>query len=136
MEFLLGRRFKLGNKIGVGGFGEVFEATDTKTNQRVALKLENRAGGTPVLGYEFKMLQGLKGLPCIPKVIKFGLEGDYNYMAMDYIGFSLEHFHSYCQRQFSPTVRYSSNIRQSASSPLKASKLSGISTTEASSTGT
>ena len=105
MEFIIGNRFKLLNKIGIGGFGEVYKALDTKSNQVVALKLENRTQGAPLLHYEKKLLGRLKGLPCLPNIVQNGVEGDFNYLAMEFIGYSLEHYHTFCGKKFSNQVK-------------------------------
>lgn len=108
MEFLIGKRFKLGTKIGVGGFGEVYEAVDKRTNRVVAIKMENRTNGALVLQYEMKLLKALEGLKGIPVPLKFGVQGDFNYLAMPYLGHSLETLHIFCKRQFSVEVIHSS----------------------------
>lgn len=105
MEFLIGKRFKLGEKIGVGGFGEVFEAIDTKSKRRVAIKMENRTNGALVLQYEMKILETLEGLKGIPAPIQYGVQGDFNYLALPYLGFSLETYHTYCKKKFSIPVK-------------------------------
>jgi serine/threonine protein kinase len=62
--------------------------------------MESRTGGLPILNYEYKILQHLKNVEGVPNVYKFGLQGDFNWMAMDYIGYSLEHYHSVCHKVF------------------------------------
>jgi serine/threonine protein kinase len=36
MEIIIANRFHLGKKLGEGGFAEVFEAVDSKTNEKCA----------------------------------------------------------------------------------------------------
>lgn len=64
----------------------------------------------PILNYEFKILQHLKNVEGVPEVYKYGVQGDYNWMAMDYIGYSLEHYHSVCQQKFKFEVYEDSRI--------------------------
>lgn len=105
MEFLIGKRFKLGRKIGVGGFGEVYEASDNKTKNNVAVKLENRTSGALVLQHEVRILKELEGVKGIPIPLKFGIQGDYNYLAMPYLGYSLETLHTFCNKKFTVYVK-------------------------------
>lgn len=37
----LGGKYKIGKKLGAGAFGEVYMATDNKTGEEVALKIES-----------------------------------------------------------------------------------------------
>ena len=84
MEIIIGNRFKLGQKLGEGGFAEVYLCTDIKKkNEEVAIKLEQRVSKTPMLEYESKILEYLKGTPGVPNLRSSGLEGDFNYLAMD-----------------------------------------------------
>jgi len=40
MEILVSKTWKLNRKIGSGAFGEIYNATNVKTNEEVAIKLE------------------------------------------------------------------------------------------------
>ena len=42
MEIIIANRYHLGKKLGEGGFSEVFEATDARSKDKCALKLEQR----------------------------------------------------------------------------------------------
>lgn len=55
---LLAGRFRLGRKIGAGGFGEVYDATDDHSGSRVALKILQRLDGKSLLRFkrEFRSL--------------------------------------------------------------------------------
>ena len=55
-KFVVGNRFNLGQKIGMGGFGEVYLAQDSVTNTNCALKMESRTNGMSILNYEYKIL--------------------------------------------------------------------------------
>jgi len=78
----------------------------SKTNEEVAIKLENTNTKHPQLFYEAKLYQYLlhdnsvvdKG---IPHVYYCATEGDYNIMVMDLLGPSLEDLFNICNRKFS-----------------------------------
>ena len=96
----LGGKYKIGKKLGSGAFGEVYLATDTKTDEEVALKIESNKTKHPQLIYEAKLLRMMKGkgIPDMKGVI---IEGDYNIMIMQLLGPSLEELFNYCKRMFS-----------------------------------
>jgi serine/threonine protein kinase len=72
-QFKIGKRFTLDKKVGMGGFGEVYLAKDSKTGLNCAVKMESRTGGMPILNYEYKILEHLKNIEGVPNVHKFGL---------------------------------------------------------------
>jgi len=41
MELIINKTFKLTRKLGSGAFGEIFHGINLKTNEEVAIKLEN-----------------------------------------------------------------------------------------------
>lgn len=91
MELIIGKRYRLEKKIGEGGFAEVFLGTELKNpSEKLAIKLEQRTSMTPMLFYEAKILEYLKGLKGIPHLKTSGFEGDYNYIAMEYLGDNLQ----------------------------------------------
>lgn len=100
MQISIGGRYKLKDKIGSGGFGEVFRAQDSKTGQTIALKMERRSAPTVLLPYETKILEHLQGIQGIPELYNSGVESDFNYMAMEFVGNSVDHFHKFCKGKF------------------------------------
>jgi len=106
MELKVNKTFKLTRKLGSGAFGEIFHGINLKTNEEVAIKLENTNTKHPQLFYEAKLYQYLlhdnsvldKG---IPHVYYCATEGDYNIMVMDLLGPSLEDLFNICNRKFS-----------------------------------
>jgi len=106
MELIINKTFKLTRKLGSGAFGEIFHGINLKTNEEVAIKLENTNTKHPQLFYEAKLYQYLlhdnsvvdKG---IPHVYYCATEGDYNIMVMDLLGPSLEDLFNICNRKFS-----------------------------------
>ena len=95
----LGGKYKIGKKLGSGAFGEVYLATDLKTGEEAALKIESNKTKHPQLIYEAKLLRMMKGkgIPDMKGVI---IEGDYNIMIMQLLGPSLEELFNYCKRLF------------------------------------
>lgn len=100
MDLRVGGKFKLIKKCGSGSFGEIYQGTNVKTNEDVAIKLEPVKTKFPQLLYETKIYKILNGGTGIPTIHWFGVEGDYNAMVMDLLGPSLEDLFNYCKRKF------------------------------------
>nr|XP_027189531.1 casein kinase 1-like protein 10 isoform X2 [Cicer arietinum] len=101
MDHVIGGKFKLGRKIGGGSFGELYLGVNVQTGEEVAVKLEPVKTKHPQLHYESKLYMLLQGGTGIPHLKWFGVEGDYNAMAIDLLGPSLEDLFNYCNRKFS-----------------------------------
>ncbi|PSS20795.1 Casein kinase 1-like protein [Actinidia chinensis var. chinensis] len=101
MEPRVGNKFRLGRKIGSGSFGEIYLGTNVQTNEEVAIKLENVKTKHPQLLYESKLYRILQGGTGIPNVRWFGTEGEYNVLAMELLGPSLEDLFNFCSRKLS-----------------------------------
>ncbi|KAE9621894.1 hypothetical protein Lal_00032959 [Lupinus albus] len=99
MDHVVGGKFKLGRKIGSGSFGELYIAVNVHTGEEVAIKLEPVKTKHPQLHYESKLYMLLQGGTGIPHLKWFGVEGDYNCMAIDLLGPSLEDLFNYCNRK-------------------------------------
>ncbi|ESW34555.1 hypothetical protein PHAVU_001G162300 [Phaseolus vulgaris] len=99
MDHVIGGKFKLGRKIGSGSFGELYIAVNIQTGEEVAIKLEPAKTKHPQLHYESKLYLLLQGGTGIPHLKWFGVEGDYNAMAIDLLGPSLEDLFNYCNRK-------------------------------------
>ncbi len=83
-------RFKLGEKIGKGGFGSVYSATDTLTSSDVAAKIEEINGEkNPLLLYEANIYNYLVGLKTVPRVHYSANENNRNVLVLDLLGKSL-----------------------------------------------
>ncbi|KAJ9466309.1 Casein kinase I [Diplonema papillatum] len=103
MDLRIAGRFRVGIKLGSGSFGDIYQGTDLKNHEGVAIKLESTACKYPQLIYEskvYKLLQG-RGVAGIPQVKHVGIEGDFNVMVIDLLGPSLEELFTYCNRQLS-----------------------------------
>ncbi|KAL8486649.1 hypothetical protein ACS0TY_022901 [Phlomoides rotata] len=100
MDHVIGGKFKLGRKIGSGSFGELYLGVNIQTGEEVAVKLESVKTKHPQLHYESKLYLILQGGTGIPHLKWFGVEGEYNAMAIDLLGPSLEDLFNYCNRKF------------------------------------
>eukprot|EP00939_MAST-03C_sp_MAST-3C-sp1_P003732 g3732.t1 len=106
MELRVGKRYRLGRKIGSGSFGDIYLGMDIPTGDEVAIKLECVKTRHPQLHYEsklYRVLAGEKGVAPkgIPNMRWYGVEGNYNVLIMDLLGPSLEDLFNYCGRSFS-----------------------------------
>jgi len=100
MELRVGKKYRLGRKIGSGSFGDIYLGTNMTTGEEVAIKLESVKTKHPQLLYESKIYRILHGGLGIPNVRWYGVEGDYNVMVLDLLGPSLEDLFNYCSRRF------------------------------------
>lgn len=98
----LGKKFRIGQKVGSGSFGDVYVGTDMTSGQEVAIKLERTRTKHPQLLYESKLYRILAGGVGIPYLYWFGVETSYNVLVMDLLGPSLEELFTACGRIFSP----------------------------------
>jgi len=100
-EIRVGRKYRLGKKVGSGSFGDIYLGTHIDNDDKVAIKLEPASTRHPQLKYESRLYNLLKGAVGIPDVKWYGVEGDYNVMVMDLLGPSLEDLFCFCGRNFS-----------------------------------
>jgi len=61
MELRVGRKYRLGRKIGSGSFGDIYLGTNMTTGEEVAIKLESVKTKHPQLLYESKIYRILHG---------------------------------------------------------------------------
>nr|AAF00025.1 casein kinase 1 homolog 2 [Trypanosoma cruzi]AAK58696.1 casein kinase 1.2 [Trypanosoma cruzi] len=104
LELRVGNRFRLGQKIGAGSFGEIFRGTNIQTGETVAIKLEQAKTRHPQLALEarfYRILNAGGGVVGIPNILFYGVEGEFNVMVMDLLGPSLEDLFSFCDRKLS-----------------------------------
>ena len=97
MELRVGKKYRLGRKIGSGSFGDIYHGTNVDTNEHVAIKLESIKSKHPQLVYESKIYKHLAGGVGVPSVRWYGAEGDFSVMVMDLLGPSLEDLFNYWQ---------------------------------------
>ena len=61
MELRVGKKYRLGRKIGSGSFGDIYLGTNMTTGEEVAIKLESVKTKHPQLLYESKIYKILHG---------------------------------------------------------------------------
>lgn len=97
-------KFVVGRRLGKGGFGEVFAAIQTATNEPVAIKMEKTTNKNSFLFHEAKVMQEIQkhptadGVAAIGSLKYFGQEGNYRMLIMALHGPSLEDIHSKMRR--------------------------------------
>lgn len=101
MDEIIGGKYKLGQKIGSGSFGEIYLGGHIQTGEMVAVKLESVKTKHPQLQYESKLYCLLEGGVGIPGLKWFGVVGDFNVMVIDLLGPSLEDLFNRCGRKLS-----------------------------------
>lgn len=62
MELRVGKKFRLGRKIGSGSFGDIYHGTNMTTGEEVAIKLETTKSKHPQLIRETKIYRSLAGV--------------------------------------------------------------------------
>lgn len=97
----IGNHYRVSHKIGSGSFGEIFLGVDIRTNERVAIKVENRNTKYPQLAEEYHVyLAVAKGIG-VPSARWFGSSPNLHIMVMDLLGDNLETLYNQCGRKFS-----------------------------------
>ncbi|KAF7637836.1 Protein kinase domain-containing protein [Meloidogyne graminicola] len=100
---IIRERWKIKNKIGGGGFGEIYEAIDLQNhNERVAIKVESSKATKQVLKMEVAVLRRLQGKKHACKFYGCGRNEKFNYLVMGLQDKNLADL-----RRESPTQRFS-----------------------------
>ena len=86
MELRVGRKYRLGRKIGSGSFGDIYLGTNMTTGEEVAIKLESIKTRHPQLLYESNIYRILQGGLGIPNVRWNGIKEEYNVMVLYLLG--------------------------------------------------
>ena len=87
MSLIIENKYEIKKQIGEGAYGKIFLATNTNTNEDVAMKIDSSI----LLKNEARIYNLFNNCCGIPKMRAFGKEGDYNYLVIDKLGESLEH---------------------------------------------
>lgn len=101
VDLRVGKKYRLGRKIGSGSFGDIYVGKNIISGEEVAVKLESIRARHPQLEYESKVYKALVGGIGIPFVRWYGTECDYNALVIDLLGPSLEDLFNFCDRKFS-----------------------------------
>uniref|UniRef100_F1L856 Serine/threonine-protein kinase n=1 Tax=Ascaris suum TaxID=6253 RepID=F1L856_ASCSU len=109
---IVGRRWKIIEKLGEGGCGSVYKVQDIQTLAKAALKAEsNFVPGGSVLKLEVQVLRRLEGRRYIAQLLQAGKKSTYSYMVMTLFGHSLNCLLKKCgQCSISTQVRVGINI--------------------------
>lgn len=86
----LSNRFNIRYRIGGGSFGEIYSAEDLITHKMVALKLESNHMIAPQLEHEANLYHVMENGVNIPNIYYYGSDHQYNLMAIDLLGKSME----------------------------------------------
>eukprot|EP00794_Sanderia_malayensis_P020068 gene20068-22037_t len=83
------QRWKIIKKVGGGGFGEIYQAHDTDTQQMVALKVESATTSKQVLKMEVAVIKKLQGNIHVCQFVSCGRNDRFNYVVMSLVGSNL-----------------------------------------------
>ena len=85
-DIVIANKYILLQKIGSGKFGVVYKGIHKKTQQNVAIKMENRDQEMPSIKHESIILNHLyrKGCRDIPFVLWYGVYMNYTCLVMTY----------------------------------------------------
>ncbi|CCC66669.1 hypothetical protein NCAS_0A01090 [Naumovozyma castellii] len=102
MEVKVGKRYRVGRRIGGGSFGEIYHGIDLISGEEIAIKLESSETRHPQLEYESRVYNFVSdGSMGIPNIRMFERGFGYSALVMDLLGPSLEDLFNYCHRSFS-----------------------------------
>ena len=76
-NLIIFKKYKITKKLAEGAFGNIYKGICIETNELVAIKIEQKNKGKPLLETEAYFLYSLKGLG-IPEVLSFGRVKNYN----------------------------------------------------------
>ena len=96
-------KYSIIRQLGKGTFGTVFAAINTKTNEKVAIKVEVQKDkpNLILLESESHKLNSLKNIIGIPKIYEFGKVDGFNILVMEQLGKSLNQLFKSQNKKFS-----------------------------------
>ena len=83
--------YQVTKKISEGNYSKVYQLTDNETGDLFACKIEPKKAEQPMLEYEYKIMDYLRG-SYIPSIKLYGSSGDYNILIMQLLGKSLNYY--------------------------------------------
>jgi serine/threonine protein kinase len=87
---LIANKYRIINKIGSGSFGFIFKGINVRTNEKVAIKIENVSDELKLLKHESNVYRILSNIVGVPKIKWYGKDELYYYMVIDLYGKSLQ----------------------------------------------
>ncbi|KAJ3445776.1 tau-tubulin kinase [Anaeramoeba flamelloides] len=82
-------RWKFTQKIGQGGFGEIYCVYDNEKKEKVAIKMERIDRKKRALALEISVLRKIQDSPFAAKFISCGRNSEHNYLVMELLGDNL-----------------------------------------------
>lgn len=89
---LLGKRYLIIDQIGKGRFGKIYKGKNIRTNELVAIKMEQRDDKLKCLKNEAKIYQYIGNIVGFINMKWFGADNTNSYMVMDLLGPSLTNY--------------------------------------------
>jgi len=86
---MIANKYQLEQKLGNGAFGSIYQGSNIRTREKVAIKIEPNISEQKSLKNETRVYQYLNGCPGIPSIRWFGTDSNANYMVIDLLGPSL-----------------------------------------------
>jgi casein kinase I family protein HRR25 len=100
-DLRVGNKYCIGRKIGSGSFGDIYLGINIISGEEIAIKLERVQGEATSTRIRDRVYKSLAGGVGIPFVHWFGTEYEYNSMALNLLGPSLEDLFNFCNHKFS-----------------------------------
>lgn len=95
--------FYVGKNLGAGYSGAIYRSTHIHTGQEVALKLQDVDHECPTNRYERNIYPSLQGGKGMPRLYSAGVQGQWDYLAIELLGSSLDTLWKQVDRQVLPT---------------------------------
>ncbi|KAI0244951.1 kinase-like domain-containing protein [Lactifluus subvellereus] len=94
-------RYKLGEKLGSGSYGKVYQAREIGGQTVVVVKIAHSGIEANALKHEYHVLGQLSSYAGVPKALWLGREEELHVMVLESLGPSLEEHFDACGRKFS-----------------------------------
>ena len=72
---LIANKYRIITKIGSGSFGSIFKGINVRTNEKVAIKIENVSDELKLLKHESNIYRILSNIAGVPKIKWYGKDG-------------------------------------------------------------
>ena len=84
-------QYKVTKKISEGNFSKIYQVIEINTDEKYACKIESKRTKQPMLDYEYKIMDYLRG-DYIPSIKIYGTSGDYKILIFQLLGKSLDYY--------------------------------------------